>query len=375
MGGEEEKILALEWGEGDPLEGVAKILRHGGKVLLARRGDGACLFLNEGNGLCRIHEQFGFEAKPLGCRVFPYQIAPTFSGEATVIGRFDCPTVRKNVGATYEEELPTLRKLAGKMGMSGGFDEATTCHLEKEQIQGVCDFISTMMMGFKTGEERALFIVYLCEVLAGTDVEEITREGLAGVYGGLRRVVENGMAGKKPGWFGRMGFRVLLGLYLRRDEDVLVGKASRLGRVVAMGKMVVGGGGFRGLGVAHRGGTLKKARLFKEGIGRGDAFGLFWRMVKNRLESFQFMGAGNQGRDFLSGLRSLAMLYPLVVAVAKYSAGNRGASEIGEEDVEYGVMVIEHSFGRLRVLKGGMTGAIERLLMEGGRFGGVVRGI
>src|ERR1700712_265041 len=91
-------------GEGDPLSRAKKILRHGGKVYLERRADGACLFLNEENGLCRIHEQFGFEAKPLGCRVFPYQIAPTFRGEASVIGRYDCPTVRKNEGRLHAEE-------------------------------------------------------------------------------------------------------------------------------------------------------------------------------------------------------------------------------------------------------------------------------
>src|SRR4051794_37822823 len=103
MPGEEEGIVGLRWPAGDALEGARPILKHGGKTLLARRGDGACLFLNEKNGLCRIHEEFGEEAKPLGCRVFPYQIAPTFKGEATVIGRFDCPTVRKNEGKLHSE--------------------------------------------------------------------------------------------------------------------------------------------------------------------------------------------------------------------------------------------------------------------------------
>ena len=35
-------------------------------------------------------------------------------------------------------------------------------------------------------------------------------------------------------------------------------------------------------------------------------FALYWRLVRIRLESFQFMGLANDGRNFLAGLRSLA---------------------------------------------------------------------
>jgi Fe-S-cluster containining protein len=379
MPGEEEKVVGLEWPAGDPLGGVKPTLRHGGKVFLTRRADGACLFLNEANGLCRIHERFGAEAKPLGCRVFPYQIAPTFKGEATVIGRFDCPTVRRNEGVPHAAELPTLRRLAGRLGMSEGFDEDTAYHLERDQIQGVADFVGTMMMGFKTGEERALFIAYLCEVLAQTDAGELNRETLGAVYGGLRRVVENAAAAeaRRPNWFSRVAFRTLLGLYLRRDEDVLLGRAGRVGRAVALMKVAMGVGTFRGLGLSHRAGKVRAARLFKAGPELGDAevFALLWRVMRNRLESFQFMGPANNGKDFLEGLRSLALLYPLVVAAAKFSAASRGAKRIEEEDVDYAVTVIEHSFGRLPVLREGMVGSIEKLLMGQGRFVRLVRNV
>src|SRR5438477_12188738 len=78
--GEADSVRALAWPKDDPLAGIDPIITHRGKTMLTRRADGACLFLNESNGLCRIHEKFGVEAKPLGCRVFPFQIAPTFAG-------------------------------------------------------------------------------------------------------------------------------------------------------------------------------------------------------------------------------------------------------------------------------------------------------
>src|SRR4051794_18782344 len=94
LSGEAEQISGLAWGADDPLHGANVLMRHGGKTFLAHRANGACVFLNEANGRCRIHEQFGAEKKPLGCRLFPFQITPTFGSEASVTARFDCPTVR-----------------------------------------------------------------------------------------------------------------------------------------------------------------------------------------------------------------------------------------------------------------------------------------
>ena len=156
MPGEAERIAALAWPQDDPLRGVQPIVKHAGKTMLGRRRDGACLFLSEANGLCRIHEQFGVASKPLGCRVFPFQIAPTFEGEATVTGRFDCPTIRKNVGADYTESQPDLRRFAAQMNLDNTFDEQTRCGLERDQIAAVGDFVGTMMGGFAGGAQRRL---------------------------------------------------------------------------------------------------------------------------------------------------------------------------------------------------------------------------
>src|SRR5206468_5983598 len=123
----------------------------------------------------------------------------------------------------------------------------------------------------------------------------------------------------------RVAFRTLLGMYLRRDEDVLNGRAGRAGRATAMMNLVLrGGGGLHRLGVNHPVGKLRKVRLFKEPSqpAEADTFALHWRMIRNKLESFQFMGTANGGRNFLVGLRSLALLYPLVSAAAKYRAVN-----------------------------------------------------
>jgi hypothetical protein len=167
----------------------------------------------------------------------------------------------------------------------------------------------------------------------------------------------------------------LLGLYLRRDEDVLNGRASRIGRMLALTNIIFGGGSFSSLGVAHRAGKLRRAHLFKQSVEpqNGAAFALFWRMIRNRLESFQFMGERNSHRNFLDGLRSLALFYPLTFAVAKYSAANRASMQINADDADYAVMAIEHSFGRLGVLNQNFVRSLERLLLDPDTFTRVVR--
>lgn len=366
--GEADRLTKCRWPQGDPLAGASVLLRHSGKTFVAHRLDGACIFLNESNGRCRIHEQFGAAAKPLGCRLFPFQVAPTFDGEATVIGRFDCPTIRQNKGAAHADELPAIRQLLPSIHLPPAFDENDRCHLEKDQIQAATEFVVTMLPGLDGDERKALFIAYLCDGIAATMAEDLDRGALARAYPILRNEVEQVMStnARRPGMAARMSFRMLLGMYLRRDEDVLDGRAGRVGRAIAMGMVVLGFGNIRRLGVNHPIAGVHRARLFSPTpmLVAPGAFELFWRMVQVRLESLQFMGSAAGGRNFIEGLRMLVLLYPLVRAAARIAAEGRGASQVGPQDVDFAVAAIEHSFGRLAVLNQSSNRSVERLLIE-----------
>ena len=289
-----------------------------------------------------------------------------------MVGRYDCPSVRRNEGAPYEDEVPNLRRFAGQIELADGFDVATCCGLSREQIAAVCEFAATMIGGFERDAQQALFIFSLANLLEMTDVGEVNREGLGQILGGLRKLVIDATSrpAAKPGALARLSFRSLLGQYLRRDEDVLDKRAGRFGRAVAMMKIVLGFGCFRELGLSHRPGKIKRAKLFEPALAMQDSatFSLFWRMIRNKLDSFQFMGAANGGRNFFEGFRSLALLYPLTLAVAKYNAGNRGATRVEAEDVDQAVATIEHSFGRLATLNQPHARSLERALLEPGTF-------
>jgi Fe-S-cluster containining protein len=363
--GERERIERQKWTDALRPPGDWFTVR-GGRTYLAHGSDGACVFLNQQTGRCTIHETFGGTVKPLGCQLYPFQISPTFPGEATVTTRHDCPTVRRNQGAPHADELPTLRKFATELHLGAGFTDLTCCHLTREQITAVVEFLSALMNGFDTDEQRAVFIAWTADWISTLNADQLDRAALAQTFGPLKQLVEASTRGptRRPGLIARFAFRTLLALHLRRDEDVLDGRASRLGRMIAMLKVVLGFGGFRQLGVQHPAGSLRKAALFRQADRPHVRFELLWRVVRTKLESFQFMGQGNGGKDFLEGLRSLAMLQPLVLATARYAAANRGSAGIEEQDIDYAIAAIEHSFGRQAVLKQGFVRSIEKLLMD-----------
>ena len=75
-----------------------------GRRYLRQQPDGACLFLQP-DGLCRIHAEFGFDEKPVACRLFPFNLAPDASGVRAGLN-FACSSVRANRG----EALSTHRR-------------------------------------------------------------------------------------------------------------------------------------------------------------------------------------------------------------------------------------------------------------------------
>jgi hypothetical protein len=287
--------------------------------------------------------------------------------------------VRQNAGASHAEALPELRQLAKKMQFPGFFDQATTCNLDRDQTYAVCEFAATLIHAFGRNDQRALFLIALTDFLSTLSSDELNREAMGSAFAQMKQGVEtvSSVPAKKTGWFTRLAFRTYLGFHLRRDEDVLDGRAGRFQRLWAMVALVAGFGSFSGLGVVHPTGKLGRAKLFGPHLPCGDPaiFELHWRMIATKLLSLHFIGAANFGRDLLAGLRSLALMYPLVVATAKYRAGNRGSTTIETEDVDYAVGMIEHGFGRSPVLAQSFARSIEKLLLEPEIFLRLVRTI
>ncbi len=89
--------------------GVAPYVRLNNTVVLNKRSDNACVFLNA-DGKCRIHAKYGFDEKPLACRLFPWTLRRLTDAWHAGL-RFDCPTVCRSQGDkldVYQDDLARI---------------------------------------------------------------------------------------------------------------------------------------------------------------------------------------------------------------------------------------------------------------------------
>lgn len=106
------RLQSQQWEKQPEFQGVRVVRRSallGGTRVLAHKKDGSCVFLTTA-GLCRIHELFGAEAKPLVCRQFPLQVVGwEHKSFATVLR--SCPSAAAERGRAVSEHLGFLKRL------------------------------------------------------------------------------------------------------------------------------------------------------------------------------------------------------------------------------------------------------------------------
>jgi lysine-N-methylase len=109
------RIREQAWDRHPDFKSVPTIVREGwfsGSYRLAQRPDGTCVFLTA-EGRCRIHSEFGADAKPLVCRMFPLQLV-TREKTTVLTMRRACPTAAAEQGPELKQYLPLARELAAK---------------------------------------------------------------------------------------------------------------------------------------------------------------------------------------------------------------------------------------------------------------------
>lgn len=165
VGGEAERIESLPWDAGaTDLAGAqvtapVRLPGLAGRRQLARRRDGACVFLGADHQ-CRIHERFGADAKPLLCRLYPFAFYP-LGDRVGVDVSFACRSVSSGEGAPIAGRIPEWTRLMREWIDSGAGAPTGTA---------------------ATGDERRVFLTHehaLPPALAW-EVEEQILEFLAG---------------------------------------------------------------------------------------------------------------------------------------------------------------------------------------------------
>ncbi len=370
---EQERLSQLAW---TPEDGIPRKLytRIGGNDYIDRRANGSCIFLEEATNLCKIHAKHGYEAKPIGCRAYPYTITTTFPGKFSVTCRMDCPAVRANDGKRIADDMPAIRGFIDEMGIKGGFDAEVLDGLTEETARKISRALFEYIIDFKEAEQAPRIAMALMAIdrmetmgssfLNGNDLQAIwpsffKRIKLDMAHQPLRRL------GRTEQW----RFLALLSAYLRRDEEIVGrGGLARIRRSIEMTRLYFGSANLHTLGKEHPDMRIHRSQLFATTVAnaRDVDWSLWMEIFRIRLQAYQFMGPANYGLSFFSGLKSLLVTFPLVMATAKAAAIARDPETIfiRPEDVDYAVGAIDHSYGRSAYLSFGMFATLTSQMTE-----------
>ena len=379
------RLQALRWGD-EPDVPEDFVTRIHGHAYFRRRSSGACVFLDEQSGACRMHARFGLRVKALTCRGYPHNIASTWPGEVSVVARLDCPAVQRNAGPPLTSNRDAIEQLVRELGTRGGFTPHVLEGLSREAVETM----TAALVGVISGEEegtslrpgaRAWAFMLAVERLQALGTSFLNdgptlKEVLPSLVG---RVREEAAGGKPPrlGPFSRGLYREWLAAYCRRDEEMVrPGLLVRCRRALALGGYFFGWGSLAIMGMEHPDISFRRAGVPAGSVPREGSPHEIWdcwrRLVISRLEGPQFFGVAYYDLPFFTGLRALAQSYGLILGAARCHAAVRSSAGIEEQDVQYAVGAVDHCLGRSPLLQFHAWRRVESYF-SGRRYGALLR--
>ena len=369
---EVKRLQGFQWSEHDaiPNEVTTTIKGH---EYITHTNEGCCVFLDTTTNRCKIHERFGMNAKPKGCRVYPFNIATTFPKSYSAIARFDCPAVRQNYGEPLDRSLNDIRGFIEEMKLKGGFDRYVLDGITKKEIEifipALCHrLIEPNELSTQHKLESALISTVRLEKLGADFIKHIDVDDILPSF--FDRSISN-TAELKPKAIPlpeRWRFLNVFISYLRRDEEVIERGWSRITRLGTFWNIIFRKGNLRNIGKEHPNALVDGKRLFQMPVANADEidWALYLNLIRLRLQSYQFFGPTYYNLSFFIGLKSLFFSFPLVIAAAKWSALARYSEQcfILPEDVDYAVGVIDHSLGRSALLGTGLFTTLVRQMTD-----------
>lgn len=363
---ERKRIEAQGWDRDRDLDGLEPFVRYGPlgrrRWRLGQRADGACVFLGE-NGRCRIHERFGYDTKPLPCRLFPFILIPA-GNEWRVGMRYACPSAAGNLGRPLADHDPALNAFADELVRQAGLAPRPDGTLTPPpRLHGsvtvdwpdLLRIVQTLLdiLRHRTDplERRLRKCLALAAEMRKADLRHVSGSQLGELLKVLRGTVDatttpNLMTLPPPGWVGKVLFRQAVALFTRKDNGPSRGPDGRgfAARFAAAVHFA------RGVGRVPRMHVALPVTTFEEverprGPMPLEAEAVLERYYQTKVGSLQFCGPAMFGVPFWEGFEILAATYPVVLWVA------RALQHVPrQEAVTKALTVVDDHFGFNRVL-------------------------
>lgn len=332
------------------------------KVHLHRRKDGSCVFLSD-EGRCRIHERFGYETKPLPCRLFPFVLIPVADHWRVGI-RYACPSAAANKGRSLAGHDDALKQFAAELAQREGLEASPDGSLvpppalqsgQRVEWTDLLRFVNALLVLLRNRQDRIERRLRKCLALA-----QICRQARFDQIKGNRLIefltlLTMGLDADvpadpatlpPPSWIGRLLFRQAVALYSRKDYGPNRGLAARgrLALLAAAWRYAHGRGA-----VPRMNGWMPETTFEAVEAMRGQpsdaAEELLERYYVIKVSSLQFCGPSNFRLSFWEGLESLLLTYPVLLWVAR-TFPDRSR----DEALLQSVSIVDDHFGFNRVL-------------------------
>lgn len=366
---ETDRIRKQEW-KPEELEGHPPLRTIGRlwwrKTVLNHRPDGSCVFLDD-QGRCRMHAKWGYESKPLPCKLFPFVLVPTGNGWSVGM-RFACPSASASLGRPMAEHLVALRSFAREMvdrenlplDPTGEFPKIPPPKVEGnpglnwERVQALAKGLA-----FPLGrrEDPIHLRLYKTNLLAkdlrkaklgNLDPHQIG-ELAAILTSHLHNTVKEGdmsLLGE-PNWVGKVLFRQAAAIFLRKDHGPNrgVAKQGRLALFQAALAFVKGKGRIPPMHAWIPETTFEKGEIPVESWPL-DAQALFERYLLLKFGSLQFCGPTLFNMSFWEGVD----LTLLTVAVQMWLFRLLRTQQSDEKAAQMALSIVDDHFGFNKVL-------------------------
>jgi len=354
------RIVQQGWSTADGVDPTTMIVAHGlGQHRLGHQANGACVFLDAA-GRCRIHAKFGEAAKPLACRLYPLVIHP--AGKKLLVGlRFSCPSAAANQGKPLAEAAADIPRLA-RLALPEGY--------EQNPPPPVATAPATTPLG-TSWEDFLRFTHWLDVTLSPADVptslkllralhwlaaiergclDQISGEDADEIIGALvesaaKKLPDVPLNGEKPSRFGQLFLRLLVLEHAQAptvaDRNVRSGYRWKL--LLAALRLVPASGQTPALREGLR--SVRFAEIETSfGTLPPGAEALLTRYLRVKVQSLHFCGAAFHGRPLIEGFRNLALLYPVIVWLARWLAASDGRQQLSEADVVRAVTLVDYQY-------------------------------
>jgi lysine-N-methylase len=335
---EKRRIEAQGWDRDRDLGGHKPFVRRGPpwrrRTFLNHRPDGSCVFLSE-QGRCRVHERFGYDTKPMACRLFPFVPIPV--GDHWRVGvRFACPSSAANKGRPVPAHTESLIEFAAELAAREGLELRPDGSLTRppmlqpgqkvdwpDLIQCVDALLALLLNRRDPMERRLRKALTLTAEMRRARLDNLQGKKLGELLTLLRSAADaetpaNLMALPRPGWVGRVLFRQAAALYTRKDHGPNKGEAEkgRLRLLAAAFRFARGKGRVPRLHLAIPETTFAEVER-PRGPLPADAEEILERYYHLKVGALQFCGAASFGLSFWEGFESLCLTFPVILWVAR----------------------------------------------------------